>query len=301
MISPMNALAARILAECRNAVSGPTAPLVLSATLVVAIAWLAAMLTWRMVEPPAVTPDTSIPAAASTMHGNDGESADIASLHLFGETDAEDRATSNSGPADAPDTRLNLRLTGLFAAGEGDGIAIIVPGNEDESIFVVGDRVAGEARVDGIYPDRVILERNGRLETLRLSKDGASTDSAATQARRASGNREIQRIARKADELRQRLIRNPLELARMVRFQPYMRDGELIGYRIQPRAADAELLSELGLRPTDVVTEVNGTSLGDPARAQEVLQEMRTAETISVTWLRDGKEHRMTVPIGSGQ
>ena len=296
----MNALAARMLAGCRSAVTTPAAPMVASAALVAGIAWLAALLTWQLLPGPTPRPDTTIPSTAPAAAGDAGDSADVASLHLFGEAPAAAEPTAaQAEPADAPDTRLNLRLTGVFATGNGDGIAIIVVGNAEEAVFGVGERVAGQAQIDGIYADRVILERNGSLETLRLSEQGLNGEAIdGDSARRDGGNREIQRIARRARELRQRLVRNPLELARMVRFQPYRRDGELIGYRIQPRSADAQLLADLGLRPTDVITEVNGLSLRDPNQAQQALERMRTARTISVTWLRDGRELRMTVPIG---
>ncbi len=298
----MNALAARMLAGCRSVVAAPAAPMVASAALVAGIAWLAALLTWQLLPGPAARPDTTIPSAAPTATADEGAggSADVASLHLFGEAPATtEPAAAQAEPADAPETRLNLRLTGVFATGNGDGLAIIVVGNAEEAVFGVGERVAGQARIDGIYADRVLLERNGGLETLRLAEEGLAGDSIGDDsARRGSGNREIQRIARRARELRQRLVRNPLELARMVRFQPYRRDGELIGYRIQPRSADAQLLTDLGLQPTDVITEINGLSLSDPNQARQALARMRTARTISVTWLRDGRELRMTVPIG---
>lgn len=296
----MNAFAARLLAGCRNTVSSPAAPMALNAVLVVAIAWTAAMLTWRLLPAPASAPERSIPAAGPVASGDPGRT-DVAALHLFGQAPAAGTTASQPAPTDAPETRLNLTLTGVFAAGGGDGIAIIIAGNAEQAVYGVGDRVAGAARVDGIYADRVILERNGARETLRLSEDGVATERAGTTAARGSGEREIQRIAQRARELRQRLTRNPLELARMVRFQPYMRDGELVGYRIQPRSADAELLAELGLRPTDVVTRVNGVALNDPVQAQQALQRVRTAQTISVTWLRDGEQHRMTIPVGPPQ
>ena len=295
----MNALAARMLAGCRNAAGAPAAPMVANVVLIAAIAWLAALLTWQALPGAAPRPDTTIPATAPAVTDDPGRRADVAALHLFGEAPNEPAsASARRIPTEAPETRLNLKLTGVFATGDGNGIAIISAGGAEESVFGVGERVAGQATVDGIYADRVILERNGNLETLRLAEEGIATTPSGAAAPGDSGNREIQRIARRARELRERLTRNPLELARMVRFQPYLRDGELLGYRIQPRSADAALLADLGLRPTDVITEVNGMSLSDPRQAQQVLNQMRTARTISVTWLRDGREHRMTVPIG---
>lgn len=297
----MQALSRRIVERVHNSLSGRGSVLAAEIVLVSAIAAVAALLTWRVMPGDGPRLDTRIePGTAPPADRAGAERVNVAALHLFGQADQATRPQSEAVPADAPETRLNLRLQGVFATGDGNGLAIIAVGNTDESVFTVGDRVAGQARVDGIYSDRVILERDGTLETLRLATDEVATQaSAGDTGRAAAGNRELQRIAGKARELRSRLMRNPLELARMVRFQPYLRDGELIGYRIQPRAADAELLAELGLQPTDVITSINGIELSDPAKAQQVLRRMQTADTISVSWLRDGEQRQMTIPIGS--
>lgn len=297
----MQSLPRGTVERIRSALAGRGGVLACEVVLVCAIAAVAALLTWKLLpgEGPRVDTRPAAAAAARPTPG-DAEAVDIASLHLFGQARESPRERAEPVPADAPETRLNLRLQGVFAVGDGSGFAIIAVGNADEAVFTVGDRVAGQARVNGIYSDRVILERDGTLETLRLATEEVETRTTATDAERAaSGNRDMQRIVGNARELRSRLMRNPLQLARMVRFQPYLRDGELIGYRIQPRAADADLLAGIGLEPTDVITSINGIELSDPARAQEVLQRMQTTDTITVTWLRDGERRRMTIPIGS--
>jgi len=302
MVPPMQVLSNRLLEQARTIASGPAAVLAAEILLVGSIAVVAALLTWKLLPGGSAVVDTRIePADASRMAATGGDRIELASLHLFGQAaTGRERTQPEVEPADAPETRLNLRLQGVFATGDGNGLAIIAVGNADESVFTVGDRVAGQAYVDGIYGDRVILERNGTLETLKLAAEGVKTRAAASDIEReASGNRDLQRIAESARDLRSRLMSNPLELARMVRFQPYLRDGELIGYRIQPRAADAQMLAELGLKPTDVITSINGVELSDPAQAQQVLRQMQTADTISVSWLRDGEQRQMTIPIGS--
>lgn len=302
MVRPMQAMSNRILERARSVVSGPAGVLAAEIVLVGSIAVVAALLTWQVLPGGAPGVDTRIePGSASRSSAPGDDRVDLSSLHLFGQAAASrDGTQPGAQPADAPETRLNLRLQGVFATGDGNGLAIIAAGNAEESVFTVGDRVAGQARVNGIYGDRVILERDGTLETLKLADEGVTTRAAVNDGEReARGNRDLQRIAGRAQELRSRLMSNPLELARMVRFQPYLRDGELIGYRIQPRAADAQLLSELGLRPTDVITSINGVELSDPAKAQQVLQQVQTADSISVSWLRDGEQRQMTIPIGS--
>ncbi|MEF8834372.1 MAG: PDZ domain-containing protein, partial [Halofilum sp. (in: g-proteobacteria)] len=85
----------------------------------------------------------------------------------------------------------------------------------------------------------------------------------------------------------------------MVRFQPHTEDGELIGFRIQPRTNEARLLEEVGIRPDDVITRVNGIPLNDRAQGNRALQELRDASMIDVTILRDGRSQRLSIPIGA--
>ncbi|PSQ90824.1 MAG: hypothetical protein BRD57_05915 [Proteobacteria bacterium SW_6_67_9] len=84
----------------------------------------------------------------------------------------------------------------------------------------------------------------------------------------------------------------------MVRFQPHLENGALVGYKIQPRQADAELLGELGLRPSDIVTRVNGRSLDDPREANKVLQDLRDARRIEISFIREGQQRSLSVPLG---
>ncbi|HAR60730.1 MAG TPA: hypothetical protein DCS18_11115, partial [Alcanivorax sp.] len=73
-------------------------------------------------------------------------------------------------PVDAPDTRLSLELLGLFQTRDRDkSSAIIAEKGKDAELFHIGDAIPGNAELEDIYADRVILRRQGRLETLRLN------------------------------------------------------------------------------------------------------------------------------------
>lgn len=287
-----------------RAVSHRRAAAALSLVLAVVVGWQAGGLLWRLVpdapaaRPPAEVTLTAETAAAGQNNGRD-PSAQVAAMELFGTADESEQAAAETeaAAADAPETQLNLSLKGIYAAGGGDGLAIVTSGGGDQSVYSVGDEIAGNARITAIFGDRVVLQRNGRAETLRMpgAEDG---DAAPSDATRASASEKQQEIARRASELRRRLIDNPGELARLVRFQPHVEGGELVGYKIQPREADVGLLRTLGLRPSDVVTRVNGRELNDPREANKVLQDLRDAQRIELTFIRDGQQQQLAVPIG---
>jgi len=280
----------------------PRLPDAVALVLVVLLGWQLAGLTWAALPAPATARMPAANVTESTSGaGATGEAptARLARLHLFGEPPADgDRDRSPETETDAPETQLNLTLMGVYAPGESGGLAIIATGGGPEKVYAVGDTIAGSARITGIFEDRVVLRRGGQAETLRMElakvRSGPSNRQAETRDAGGGGG-----IVERARALRERLRQNPLELARMVRFQPYVEDGELVGFRIQPRSDDAQLLEEAGIRPSDVVTRVNGIPLNDRAQGNRALRELRDASMINVTILRDGRSERLSIPLGN--
>lgn len=286
----------------RALLAHPRLPDALGLVLVVLLGWQLAGLTWAALPAPASARMPAANMAESAGSGGDtGEApttARLARLHLFGEPPADaNRDSSPETATDAPETQLNLTLTGVYAPGESGGLAIIATGGGPEKVYSVGDTIAGSARITGIFEDRVVLRRGGRAETLRMELAKVPSSQVNRQAR-TGGAEGGGGIVERARALRERLRQNPLELARMVRFEPYVEDGELVGFRIQPRSDEAQLLQEAGIRPSDVVTRVNGIPLNDRAQGNRALRELRDASMINVTILRDGRSERLSIPLG---
>lgn len=286
----------------RAALAHPRLPDAVGLALIVALGWQLAGLTWAALPEPASARMPTTNAVESAAGGGDtGETptARLARLHLFGEPPAGDgRDGAPENETDAPETQLNLTLMGVYAPGETGGLAIIGTGGGPEKVYAVGDTIAGNARITGIFADRVVLRRDGRAETLRMELAKVAPGQANGQAQTRDGE-EGQGIVERARALRERLRQNPLELARMVRFQPYVEDGELVGFRIEPRSDEAQLLEEAGIRPSDVVTRVNGIPLNDRAQGNRALRELRDADMINVTILRDGRSEQLSIPLGN--
>lgn len=289
----------------RSRLAGPATPWVVATGLATVLGWQVAGVAWRL----APQADPARPATLEIAEpdmidaGSEpgGAARRLARLHLFGEApppdeDEDEAAADLAGmPADAPETQLDLDLRGLYAVGDGQGFAIIVAGRDGEQVFGVGDELPGNAEVAGVYADRVLLRRDGNLEALWLDDaEARESQPAASQAGIEDQTREIAATAR---NLREQLLENPADLSRMVRFQPYQQDGELIGFRLRPRGGHEETLRELGLTPTDVLTEVNGIPLNDSRRGQEALDTLRDATEVNVTFLRDGEQQQVTLSL----
>jgi len=95
----------------------------------------------------------------------------IASYHLFGHAE-KSRPEVRRAPTVAPETRLKLTLSGVLAAtAEQQAARAIIAGPDGHGkSYTINDRLPGGAVVKEIHPDRVILTRHGKYETLRLPR-----------------------------------------------------------------------------------------------------------------------------------
>jgi general secretion pathway protein C len=205
--------------------------------------------------------------------------ANIINAHLFGS------AAVTTGP-DAPPTTMALILAGVIAEKDpAHGEAIIGPNAAAAKLYDVGAVISGGARLHAVYADRVLLERNGGLETLMLPRTPLPGAAGLARARPAPA------AAAPA---------NPALLAGLVRVQPVFSQGKLSGYRIFPGGRNGPAaFHQLGLVAGDLILAVNGTSLDDPARAMQVLQTLSSSGSATITVLRNGAPQEVNLNLAN--
>lgn len=208
----------------------------------------------------------------------------IAARHLFGNA-----GQTGAPPAGrkAPPTRLNLKLRGVLALGNGKGVALIVGSGRGEQVYAPGDEILSGVRLQAVHADHVILVRNGVEERLDLPKGPPAFSLAESAPGLAGGSSPPP--ARALRQLRRQAVANPSRLGQLIRIAPARRDGKLIGYRIDPRG-NQPLFGQLGFQPGDVVIAVNGTRLDDPRKNLKVMRDLMQARRFDITILRDGQE-----------
>ena len=214
----------------------------------------------------------------------------IVDAHLFGVAGAEPVQTA---AIDAPETRLNLKLRGTLAAGDDSmAHAIIADGNGKDNVYFVNDSLPGGAVLHEVYPDRVILNRAGTLETLRLPKLSESLGNQSSSSSRRTTN------ARPSGSIQQMMQDGPASFTDVLRPQPYMPNGELKGYRVYP-GRDRRKFAALGLRPGDLVTDINGQPLNNLQSGMEVFKSLGNASQLTVTIERNGSPMQLTLDTDS--
>jgi general secretion pathway protein C len=269
----------------------PLLPRAVGLLLLVAAGALAARVTWQIVEPDVRPPVTQAIEAAPVTPAAPGavESplAAVADLPLFGVLGA-----STAPPVTAaPETRLRLRLVGL-AAGDtpGQGHAIIAESGSPERLYAVGDTIAGQARLHEVHADRVILERGGSLETLRLPRSDASPAAAASAPTRAVPSADLPRVQRSE------WLDDPEKLLQSVQGRPIIRDGALYGLEVRP-VRNARQFQQAGLQPGDVITSVNGMPLASIEAPENLFEELAAQSQVGIVVERGGEALPLTIQL----
>ncbi|MGD8938153.1 MAG: type II secretion system protein GspC [Gammaproteobacteria bacterium] len=293
-------------------------PVIATLIGIVLIANSFAALTWKLVPVPdvpasAVSANKNIRVASNQSTSAAAEqrlAAKISQFHLFGKFEKKKLPPPVAEVAAAPETRLNLKLRGVFSSQDKDiARAIIADAKGEDESYAIGDEVPGGATLNDIFEDRVILERNGQLETLKLPVESLPGDTATAISRGIpSSRRDVGRAPPQpidtatADtsqilrHYRDALINDPQSVMGLVRVQPYNKGGRLEGYRIRP-GKDRRLLTKFGLRSGDIVKAVNGVPMDNPIKALEILRDLSTATSVTVDIERNGTPRSFTFQI----
>ncbi|MFV2057531.1 MAG: type II secretion system protein GspC [Thiohalomonadales bacterium] len=280
------------------------------AVTIVAIAFLTqslAQLTWSFIP----VPDMPASSTAVSREGVNRQATprratslapQIAQMHLFGKFEKK-KAIPIVAPlqdvATAPETKLNLKLRGVFAStNPKNASAIIADAKGQEESYKIGDDIVGRAILREVYVDKVILERNGRLETLKLPVETSPGIESASRSSRggrrglsptntALSPRNSAETSRLLRGYRDALINDPQSVMGLLRAEPFRKNGKLHGFRIRP-GKDRQLLRKFGLRSGDVVTSINGVLMNNPLKALEVMRDLSTSTNLTVDIERRG-------------
>ncbi|MDH5516236.1 MAG: type II secretion system protein GspC [Gammaproteobacteria bacterium] len=267
-------------------------PPVLSILLLFIACYTLAEITWQLLEPAASiqTAKKNTSGKQPAKNNNNQFQKKLIQLnnaHLFGQADAP---LNKHATKDAPETTLNLLLRGVLATQPMKlATAIISAGkNAQELSYGIGDSVPGNATIEEIYPTRVILMRNGKLETLKLPEESVG-DIESTQTD-SSGLNLNQAPGQVLGDIRRDILKNPTSFGEYAIPVPVSKNGKLQGYRLRPQKKGKELFEQFGLQRNDIVTSINGIQLNDPVQGISALKKLSSATDINLTVLRNGAE-----------
>lgn len=231
---------------------------------------------------------TAIPAVQNINLIN---SQQIAHWHLFGKETVK-KPPAKPDKTVAPVTRLKLTLRGIAAENDRhQGLAIIQKPNKEEKHFKVGDSVFGLATLDEIYTDHVLLLKDGRYEKLFLAKlrDSSSKKKIATpvgKSRKTPASRVKPTSPIHVDN----------KFWEYLDYEPAVINGRIAGLKLVAEEKDEEeILLSNGLKPGDVVIDVNGHSMKTGQGVSDAINALADDKRLVFTLKRDGKTKIVTV------
>jgi general secretion pathway protein C len=198
------------------------------------------------------------------------------------------------------ETTMGLTLLGITTAVPASrSRAIIAGGSGPARAFYVGEDITALASLAEIEADHVVLDVDGRLETLSFVKRSAGPGSAVVPGTGPDLRNLIPSTTAPAG------TEDPDAVIARYRADIAMNAQAVItnlgleitdqGYRITDNAAPG--VRQAGFRPGDIVTTVNGQKVGDMAADQSYFDEVAASGRARVELLRDGKTIVMSFPL----
>ena len=213
----------------------------------------------------------------------------VVQAHLFGELP---QAAVQMDAANAPDTQLDLTLTGIVATADPKtGFAILRATDKPAHFYRVGATLQENSggRLHRVFVDRVVLELDGKLQTVRLPRQALGITTAQTNVADSAA----------APGTTPTSVPGPDEITPA--------EGVFANLNIEPNAVAGQTTAmvmhpakrfqrDYGLKDDDVLTAVNGVEITD---ADVLASTLRTnAKSLSVTVVRDGTPRTIRLPTG---
>lgn len=256
--------------------------------------------------------ETSPTATVNTSYQPTIRVDDIARVNLFG----SEEQPENINIEQLATTTLNLTLVSVVFDEINPDMswARIAQGTQKPKKFTHGDRIAGVANLSEVLRDRVILERLGQRELLAfdseydyfeprelvlpvdsateysgesgfihqqmLNNDQPNEESPPDQSssesgfvdREQSGAGTVEGTRELIESYKQRLEENPEQFLQEVGLTPVSQDTAS-GYKVSENLA-----KRLGLREGDILTSINGETIGDiKSDLPRVLEQMNSS------------------------
>lgn len=211
---------------------------------------------------------------------------------LFGEASQTNNPAARSTQI-PPDTKLSLKLLGIYHNPDPQqSLAMIGTADNKSALYHIGKTLSNGVILSEVHPKFVILQRGDRYETLRLV--GAANNPAIAQSAPVNPNK--QPPARMLGNLQRQLTTNPEALGKLLRVDPANENGKFIGFRLSA-GQDPSLMSQFDLQAGDILTSVNGIELDSPLKGFSIVQQLSTANQLTLQIMRQGQARTLSFNI----
>ena len=217
----------------------------------------------------------------------------ITSAQLFGSDQLTNKATTARQIKNAPETRLKFELQGVFISSDSEqSRALLAEKGKPAHLYKKEDTLPGNAVLEDIRRDHVLLRKAGRLETLSFpekrtqsgknkSKDFLTYHPETTTTQQAVKNQ------------KKSFYQNPVKA-----FGEYglTMDKTADAVRLG-NGKNSRMLQQAGLKAGDLIRTVNGKTLNDFMDNDSLVDDVVSSGELSVHIERDGQAIILSLPI----
>jgi len=231
-------------------------------------------------------------------------------------------ARIEAAPVETEDLKITLLGTSHLTGGD-RAFAIFEDQAGSQQLYRLGEAIPGIGKLVQVGKNRVIIDRNGRRVAVEIPKDNlgqpADEDEGARPGPRRRGLRppfirnpmiRPGRPAAKAGGIRKvapnqyaidrstvdKNVQNMSQLFTQIRAVPNLHNGTSDGFRLS-EIVPGSIFQQMGLQDGDVLTEVSGQPIGNPARAMQMLSTLQSRSNITLNVLRNGAPVQISYTI----
>ena len=216
-------------------------------------------------------------------------------------------APPDEGPPPTPaPTLCKLKLWGVVVHSQDSSSCAIVEDQttHKQELYRIGEVTPGCGTVKSVEWDRVILDHDGRDEILDLTNPNGLPVPAVAAAPVAPGPSADSHVQQVSDtEYRvdrsevDAALDNMNQLFTQIRAVPHFEGGKSVGFRLFAIRANS-IFDKIGLRNGDIIQEINGNDINDPAKALELFQRLRNERQLSVKVVRNKETKTFSYDLG---
>jgi len=192
---------------------------------------------------------------------------------------------------DAPETTLNLKLTGRTAGT--NGTAILRTPDNKEGNYRLGDEIVSGVTLQAVNRDFIVLDVDGQMQRLTFARGNETglmvkSEDADTPPSKLSVKAPSDALANVSPQSPE-ISGDVSTLFQNISLRRIMKNGQLTGYSVRANRAGVDL-SQYGFSKGDVVTAIGGTDItrGRPDFLALFENAAQSGGT-DVTVLRNGK------------
>jgi len=191
----------------------------------------------------------------------------------------------------APETTLNLVLTGMIAGP--NGTAILRKSDEKQKSYKVGELIYPGVGLKSIQKNYIIIDVDGKIQRLTFNKEEITGLSDRNDASKNNKGLNNESLVTRSSDIDVGLLFQNLSLRRV------SEAGRLKGYSIKQNQPNMDL-TKYGFLDEDIITAIDGVDItsGSP-NFVKLFEQSRKSGNVVLTITRNGKIEKIKIGLQS--